>query len=224
MNRRTVAAACLFVAPVLHAVSYTLWPAGSEGSHAAQLAAAAAHPGAWTAATLTEAVGWLLLLPALAVLWFAIRGRGARLVTVGVWGAVLGTFGFYAGTVLNLVTIDIARLTHGAQVYDALRHDGHLALIAVLPLMLGLLSWVVLLAGIARAGWAGWWLPALGAVAVVASEMLGDVQGPVLLIAAFAPMAAAWFVVGVRLAGTPTVDVSSSPAGRDDDKSTLGAV
>jgi len=223
MNRRIVAASCLFVAPVLHAVSYLLWPAGSEGSDAAQLAGAAGHPGAWTAATVTEAVGWLLLLPALAVLWSEIRGRGARLVTVGVWGAVLGTFGFYAGTVLNLATIDIARLDRATQVYDALRSDGRLALVAVLPLMLGLLSWVVLLAGIARAGWAGWWLPALGVVAVVASEMLGDLQG-VLLVVAFAPMAAAWIVVGARLARTAPVDLSSSRAGREDDKSTLGAV
>lgn len=211
MNRRLVAAACLFVAPVLHAVSYLLWPAGSEGSDAAQLAGAAAHPGEWTAATLTEAVGWLLLLPALAVLWSEIRGRGARLVTVGVWGAVLGTFGFYAGTVLNVVTIDIGRLDSGAQVYAALRGDGRLALIAVLPLMLGLLSWVVLLAGIARAGWAGWWLPGLGAVAVVASEMLGDLQG-LLLVAAFAPMAAAWIVVGVRLAARGQAAVRATAA------------
>ena len=203
MNRRTVAAACLFVSPVLHAVSYLLWPADSEGSHAAQLAAAAAHPGAWAAAALTEAVGWMLLLPALAVLWFEIRGRGARLVTIGVWGSVLGVFGFYAGTVLNLVTIDIGRLDDGARVYDALRGDRLLAVAAVLPLMLGLLSLVVLLAGIARAGWAGWWLPALGAVAVVASELLGDLESPALLIAAFAPMAAAWVVVGLRLAARP---------------------
>jgi hypothetical protein len=211
VNRRTVAAVCLFVSPVLHAVSYLLWPAESEGSDAAQLAAAATHPGAWAAAAVTEAVGWMLLLPALAVLWFEIRGRGARLVTIGVWGSVLGVFGFYAGTVLNLVTIDIGRLDDGARVYDALRGDGLLAVAAVLPLMLGLLSLVVLLAGIARAGWAGWWLPALGAVAVVASEVLPGVQTPLLLIAAFAPMAAAWVVVGLRLTARPVVPASADP-------------
>ena len=55
-------------------------------------------------------------------------------------------------------------------------------------------------AAIARAGWAGWWLPAPGAVAVVASEMLGDAAGPG---PARSPPsrrgASAWVVLGQRL-------------------------
>src|SRR5947209_6697826 len=103
MNRRAVAAACLVASPVLHLVSYFLWPAGTEGSDAVQLATAAHSPGAMTAAALVEALGWVLLLPALAVLWQEFRGRGATLVTIGVWGSVLGVLGFVPSTVMNLV-------------------------------------------------------------------------------------------------------------------------
>ena len=94
MNRRTVAGVCLVVSPVLHLVSSFLWPAGSEGSDAAQLAAAGAHPGAMAAASLTETLGWVLLLPALVVLWSELRDRGRVAVGIGVWGAVLGVLGF----------------------------------------------------------------------------------------------------------------------------------
>src|SRR4051812_20990479 len=85
VNRRSIAGACLIASPLLHLVSYFLWPVGSEGSAATQLATAAAHPGAMLAASVVETVGWVLLLPPLAVLWNEVRGRGAALVGTGVW-------------------------------------------------------------------------------------------------------------------------------------------
>ena len=209
MNRRTVAAACLVAAPVLHLASYFLWPAGTEGSDATQLATAAAHPGAMTAAALVEALGWVLLLPALAVLWETFRARGSVLVTIGVWGAVLGVLGFVSSSVLNLVTVALARATSGLPAFTAIKGDGAIALVVVLPILLGLLALVVLLAGLARAGLAGWWLPAAGAVAVVLDQVTAESGNALVLSAAFLPMAAALIVVAVRLAALPVPRTSA---------------
>jgi hypothetical protein len=199
MNRRTVAAACLVASPALHLASYFLWPAGTEGSEATQLATAAAHPGAMTAATLIEALGWLLLLPAVTVLWETIVARGSGLVSVGAWGAVLGVLGFVSSSVLNLVTVDLAGTPQGLQAFTAIKGDGAIALVVVLPILLGLVALVVLLAGVARAGLAGWWLPAAGAVSVVLDQVTAESGSPLVLSIAFLPMAVALATVAVRL-------------------------
>jgi hypothetical protein len=200
MNRRAVATVCLVASPVLHLASYFLWPAGTEGSDATQLATAAAHPGAMTTAALVEALGWVLLLPALAVLWSEFRGRGSRLVTIGVWGSVLGVLGFVSSSVLNLVTVALAGTSHAAESFAALKHSGAIALTVVLPIVLGLVALVVLLAGLSRAGVAGWWLPVAGAVSVVLDQVTSDSGNALVLSAAFLPMAVALVAVGVRLA------------------------
>ena len=207
MNRRAVAAACLVASPVLHLVSYFLWPAGTEGSDAVQVATAAAHPGAMTAAALVEALGWVLLLPALAVLWNEVRGRGSVLVTIGVWGSVLGVLGFVSSSVLNLVTVALAGTPSGLAAYTAIKGTGTIALVVVLPILLGLVALVVLLAGVARSGLAGWWLPVAGAVSVVLDQVTSESGNPLVLAAAFLPMAVALATVGVRLAaGTARVE------------------
>lgn len=199
MNRRTVAAACLVASPALHLVSYFLWPAGSEGSTATQLATAVAHPEAMTAAALAEDLGWVLLLPALVVLWETVRARGSVLVTIGVWGAVLGVLGFVSSSVLNLVTVDLARTASGLPAFTAIKDDGGIALVVALPILLGLVALVVLLAGVARAGLAGWWLPVAGAISVVLDQVTAESGNPLVLSAAFLPMAAALVVAATRL-------------------------
>ena len=199
MNRRSVAAVCLFGSLVLHLASYFLRPPGSEGSAAAQLATAAAHPGATAGAGLVETLGWVLLLPALVVLWSEVRGRGRVLVGIGVWGAVLGVLGFTAGGVLNVISVDLARTRGGLAVYAAIQHDAVVFGVFVLAIMLGLVALVVLLAGLARAGMGGWWMPVAGLVSVVGDQATGDSSTPLLLSAVFLPMAVALAVVGVRL-------------------------
>jgi hypothetical protein len=199
VNRRAVAATCFVASPVLHLASYFLWPAGTEGSDAAQLATAAAHPGAMTAAALVEALGWVLLLPALAVLWHEVRGRGSVLVTIGVWGAALGVLGFVSSSVLNLVTVALAGTPSGLASFTAVKHSGSVTLVVVLPILLGLLALVVLLGGLARAGLAGWWLPVAGAVSVVLDQVTAESGNALVLSAAFLPMAAALVTVGLRL-------------------------
>ena len=207
MNRRAVATVCLVASPVLHLASYFLWPAGSEGSDATQVVTAAAHPGAMTAAALVEALGWVLLLPALAVLWNEYRGRGSTLVTIGVWGSMLGVLGFVSSSVLNLVTVALAGTPSGLAAYTAIKGTGTIALVVVLPILLGLVALVVLLAGLARAGVAGWWLPVAGAVSVVLDQVTSESGNPLVLAAAFLPMAVALATVGVRLAaGTARVE------------------
>jgi hypothetical protein len=214
MNRRTVAAACLIAAPALHLASYFLWPAGSEGSDATQLATAAAHPGAMTAAALVEALGWVLLLPALVVLWETFRARGSVLVTIGVWGAVLGVLGFVSSSVLNLVTVALAGTSVAVPAFAAIKGAGAIALVVVLPILVGLLALVALLAGLARAGLAGWWLPVAGAVAVVLDQVTAESGNALVLSAAFLPMAAALGYVGIRLpaVAVPRVAAELEPA------------
>jgi hypothetical protein len=212
MNRRAVATVCLVASPVLHLASYFLWPAGSEGSDATQIATAAAHPGAMTAASLVEGLGWVLLLPALAVLWNEIRGRGSVLVTIGVWGAVLGVMGFVSSSVLNLVTVALAGTESGLPAYTAIKGTGTIALVVVLPIMLGLVALVVLLAGLSRAGVAGWWLPVAGAVSVVLDQVTSESGNALVLSVASLPMAVALATVGFRLAAhDERVGWTSSP-------------
>lgn len=210
MNRRAVAGVCLIASPTLNLISHFLWPAGSEGSAATQLASAAAHPGAMAAAALTETAGWVLLLPGLVQLWADLRGRGRVAVGIGVWGAVLGVLGFIVSGVLNLVTIDLARSTHGTGVVLAIKHDGLIFDTVVLPIMLGLVAQVVLLAGVARAGLGGWWLPVAGAVSVVADQVLSDSANSLLVAATSLPMALALAAVGARLL-SPRVVPAADP-------------
>jgi hypothetical protein len=151
-------------------------------------------------AALVETIGWILLLPALVVLWSELRGPGAALVGCGAWLAVLGVLGFALAGALNLVTVDLAGTPGGAATYEAIRHDGRLVAAVVLPIMVGLVGLVVLLAGVARAALGGWWLPFSGAVAVVADQLFSDVENPLVLSAAFLPMAVALGTVGFRLA------------------------
>jgi hypothetical protein len=139
------------------------------------------------------------LLPALVVLWNEVRGRGSVLVTIGVWGAILGVLGFVASSIMNLVTVDLASSTHGPEAFRTIKDDATIALVVVLPILLGLVALVVLLAGVARAGLAGWWLPAAGAVSVVLDQVTSEAGNPLVLSAAFLPMAAALVYVGVRL-------------------------
>ena len=212
MNRRTVAGVCLIASPALNLASHFLWPAGSEGSAATQLASAATHPGGMAVAALTDTAGWVVLLPGLVQLWAELRGRGRVLVGVGVWGAVLGVLGFVGSGVLNLVTVDLARSTHGTGAFLAMKHDGLVVGIVVLPILLGLVALVVLLAGVARAGLGGWWLPVAGAVSVVADQVLADSSNSVLVAATLLPTGVAMAAVGVRLLGARRATMSPAQA------------
>lgn len=213
MNRRTVAGVCLIAAPLVHLASCFFWPAGSEGSAAQQVATAAAHPGAIAAAALADAASWVLLLPALVVLWQEVRtGRGATLVSIGVWGTVLGVLGYVGGTVLTLVTVDLGRSAGGAAVYEALKHDGTITAVVVLPILLGTVALVVLLAGAARAGLGGWWLPVAGAVSVVADQLTAEVENPFVLVVSFLPIAVALGYVGQRVLVDAARRTAAAPA------------
>lgn len=204
MNRRTTAAACLAASPLLVTASHFLWPAHSEGTHAQQLAAAGAHSGAWAAATVVETLGWVLLVPAFVVIWQLVESRGRGLTAVGVWLAVAGMFGYYGAGVMNLVTIVMGRQGDAARMVslgDSFRHDSGLFLLVVAPLLLGTLALVAVFAGLARAGWVGWWAPAAAFVAIAASQVLSDSENAVLLALALAPLTVTCLVVAQRLAG-----------------------
>jgi len=217
MNRRVVAASCLAASPVLVSASHFLWPAHSEGTNTQQIAAAGAHSTAWAAATLVETIGWLLLVPALVVLWQGVAGRGRRLTTIGVWVSIAGLFGYYGAGVMNLVTIEMGR-RHDPAVMTAfsqsLKHDNSLFLLIVAPLLLGTLALVVVFAGLARAGWVGWWVPLAAFLGIAASQALSSSENAPALVAAYLPMTIACIVTALRLAErrTATAATTGKPA------------
>jgi hypothetical protein len=213
MNRRLVAAGCLAASPVLVSASHFLWPAHSEGSKAQQIAAAGTHSTAWATATFVETVGWLLLLPALVVLWQCVTGRGRRLTASGVWVSIAGLFGYYGAGVMNLVTIEMGRRHDPAAMIaftQALKHDNSLFLLVVAPLLLGTLALVVVFAGLARAGWVGWWVPVAAFLAIAASQALSSSENGPALVAAYLPMTIACIVTASRLAGLRTTSTALS--------------
>jgi len=212
MNRRTSAAVCLAASPLLVTLSHYLWPAHSEGTQTQQIHAAGAHPDAWTAATVVETVGWLLLLPALIAFWGHVRGRARVLIMVGVGLSVAGVFGYFGAGIMNLVTIDLGRRHRDAEMASlvhALKHDSALFWLLVAPLLLGTLALVLVFAGLSHAGWIGWWAPIGVLIALVASQALSGSENALLLTAAFAPMTAACLATARRLAAEAT---DSTPA------------
>jgi hypothetical protein len=153
-----------------------------------------------------------VLLPALAVLWSEVRGRGSVLVTIGVWGSVLGVLGFVSSALLNLLTVALAGTSSGIESFTAVKDSGTIALVVVLPILLGLVALVVLFAGLARAGLAGWWLSVAGGVSVVLDQVTSESGNAIVLAAAFLPMAIALTTVGVRLATRPAADAPAPVA------------
>lgn len=212
MNRRRTAAACLAGSPLLVTTSHFLWPAHSEGTHAQQLAAAGAHTGVWAAATVVETLGWVLLVPALVVIWQSVNGRGQRLTAIGVWLAVAGMFGYYGSGVMNLVTIVMGRQRDSARMLslvDSFKHDSGLFLLVVAPLLLGTLALIAVFAGLARAGLVGWWAPAAVFTAIVATQVLSESDNAVLLALALSPLTVTCLVVAQRLAGLGGTSLAS---------------
>jgi hypothetical protein len=202
MNRRTFAAGCLVLAPLLVSASHFFWPAGSEGSDSEQIHAAALHPAAWTTATVVETAGWLLFVPGLLALWSLATGRGRVLTGTGVWLSVLGMAGYYGAGVMNLVTIGMGRRHDDATMaalMHALKHDPAMFWFLVAPLLLGTLSLFVAFLGFARAGLVGWWAPAAVLVGIVASQLLSESDDALLLAAAFTPITAACVGAARRL-------------------------
>jgi hypothetical protein len=206
MNRRTTAALCLATSPVLVSASHFLWPAHSEGTDAEQIAAAGAHSTAWALATWAETVGWLLLVPALVVIWLSVTERGRRLTAISAWLGIAGTFGYYGAGLMNLVTIELGR-HHDPAATDALmrslKHDPGLFWLAVAPILLGTLALVGVFAGLARAGVVGWWAPAAAFVAIASSLALSSSENAWALVLAYLPMTVVCIVTATRLTDTP---------------------
>jgi hypothetical protein len=207
-------AVCLAASPVLVSLSHLLWPAHSEGSTSEQIRAAGAHSTAWAAATFVETIGWLLLVPAIVVLLQSVTGRGRRTTAIGGWVAIAGLFGYYGAGVMNIVTIEMGRRPDPgamASFAQALKHDNDLFLLIVAPLLLGTLAFIVVFAGLARAGWFGWWVPAAAFVGIGASQALSESENALALIAAYLPMTVACIVAATRLA-KPQWPVVREPA------------
>jgi hypothetical protein len=215
MNRRSIVALCLAASPALVSASHFLWPAHSEGTDVQQLAAAGAHGGAWAAATVVETVGWLLLVPALVVIWQSVTGRGRWLTAIGAWLSIAGIFGYYGAGLMNLVAVEMGRRHDPATmaaVMHSLKHNSSLFWLLVAPLMLGTLALVLVFAGLVRAGWVGWWAPVAAFVAIAASQVLSDSDNAWALVAAYLPMTVASIVIATRLSDRAKAAMPEVPA------------
>ena len=199
MNRRTVAGVCLIAAPLAHLASCFFWPAGSEGRPPSRSPPLPRTPARSPRPPWRMPSAGCCCCRRSSCCGRRSAAAGATLVSIGVWGTVLGVFGYVSGAVLTLVTVDLGRSAAGAAVYEAIKHDGTVTAVVVLPILLGLLSLVLLLAGVARAGLGGWWLPVAGAVSVVADQLTAEVENPFVLAAGFLPMAVALGYLGRQL-------------------------
>jgi hypothetical protein len=215
--RATVAASMLLAAIVARIISIFLWPSGSDATHATELAAAAAHPAAWYAATWVEAAAWLLAIPAVIVLIGLARRRGATLAWVGGSALVLGYAMLGCATSsLNAVTGVLAAQPDPAsnlQTLDAL-HASPALMVPALAIELGMLGALLLAIGLALGHFANWALPGVAVLVVLASVVTSDSDSHIVILAGFLPLAAlwAWLAFIVLRHGTRPLAALEEPA------------
>ena len=213
-HMRRVAAAAAVIAVIGRVVSIFLWPPDSDASHARMLATAAAHPGAWNAATAAEAVAWLAAGFAVLTGLHLVTGRGTVLTRIGGWvyGSSLLALGFVGGA-MNSVTATLAGEPNRALMVGVQGHLHAPILDAFVTLiLLGELALVVFAVGLARARLTGWWYLALAVVAVSGYVVTASSSNHVVVLAGFAPLGASWLVLARLLLQAP---VSAGRTGGD---------
>ena len=108
LNRMLVGAS-LIVAPLVIVAQEWITPEpGGEREAGDVLAAIAEHPGRYEAAMLLGILAAILLIPALAGLALAIRGRGVLLAWLGGMLGVIGAVGFACQNAINIGFLELA--------------------------------------------------------------------------------------------------------------------
>jgi hypothetical protein len=133
-----------------------------------QLAAAAAHSGAWQAAALLELLAAILLPIAVAA---ALRGVAGRVATSARVVGVLGGMGMTLIASRHLFVYGLTAVDHASALAVLDRIDGSAADVAILFMIAGPLSLIVLAAALLRAGVVGRAV-VVGAVLFFVSDML----------------------------------------------------
>lgn len=200
MNRRRDASLCLIAAPIVYLLSQALWPPGSNEGNASQLAAVAAHPTAFAAATICEAVTWILLT-------VGAIGWSTRLQRLGrQWGfaatvtVFIGMIAFTCAAAVNLTVLPLARVSDrsaAVALKDSWAQEPVFVVI-VLMFYIGILGLLLLAVAVWRGGHVGWWLPLLMLTGVIIEEGFGG-HDALRAVLTYIPVAVALVVIGLIL-------------------------
>lgn len=212
LGRRRAAAVSLMLAPIVTVIGAATWPAGSDGSTADELRAAASHPGLWGLASLFDILPWVLLVPGTIGVLGYLRQRGRTL-------GMLGAIGIGAGAVatcivggVNLIVVPVvaAQPDRATAVHFMDTVTGQpTTLPFILCIYIGLLASILLALGALRGGLVRWWVPVLLVVGVVVNIALNNDLSGVAAAATFIPFATAEFLLGLALLSATD---SASPA------------
>lgn len=179
MNRRSISAWCLVVAPLVYLSTRFIWPHGSEGDTATQLAAAAAHPTAQVLAGLLEAASSWLAVPAALGVATRLTGRGRVLGLVAAAMAVCSSFAFSGVAAVNGYMTVMARNLDRSQavsLYDKVTSSPYLAIFVVL-IFVGIIGQTLLPWAAFRGGLVRWWVPALATAGAAIETVVSGVEG-----------------------------------------------
>lgn len=203
-GRRRAAAVSLMLAPIVMVLGAALWPAGSDGSTAEELQAAATHPAGWGTASVLDLLMWVLLLPGAIGILGQLRGRGRTLAMVGTIGVAAGAVATCVVGGVNLVVVPVIALqpdrATAARLLDAVTGQPVTAPF-VLLIYVGLVGVALLAFGATRGRLVRWWVPALLLVGIVVNVGLNNGLYGVASAATFLPLALAEAVLGVALFG-----------------------
>lgn len=202
LARRRAAAVSLMLAPILTVIDAATWPAGSDGSTADELHAAASQPGLWGLASLFDILPWVLLLAgAIGVVGF-LRHRGRTLGMVGAIGIGACAVATCVVGGVNLIVVPVVAAQPGRAA--AVRFmDTVTGQPSTLPFLLciyiGLIASILLAFGAMRGGLVRWWVPVLLVVGAVVNIAVNNDLNGIAAAATFVPFAIAEFLLGLAL-------------------------
>ena len=168
--RKTVAGACMVLAPLLFLVAFVVSPK-LETSAGKQLSVAAGHADRFYLANLVAMVGLFLVVPAVLGVMHMLRERRPEYSAVGGTLTLIGVFAGMVGQGVAFVVWEMAR--HGADsaantsVLHAVLHDTGTLVPVYIVGFLGAVGAVVLCAGLWMARVVDWWMATFFAVGVV---------------------------------------------------------
>ena len=168
--RKTVAGACMILAPLLFLVAFVVSPE-IETSAGRQLAVAADHVDRFYVANLVATLGLMLVVPAVLGVMHMLRERRPAYSGLGGTLALLGVFASLVGQGVALVMWEMAR--HGADsagntavIHGEINDAGTVVPIYVLGFA-GAVGVVVLAAGLWMARVVDWWMALFFAAGIV---------------------------------------------------------
>jgi hypothetical protein len=168
--RKTVAGACMLLAPLLFLIAFVISPE-LETEAGKQLSVAADDVDRFYVANLVALIGLMLVVPAILGVMHMIRERRPTYSGLGGTLALIGVFASMVGQGVALVMWEMAR--HGADsaantaVVDGVLHDAGTVLPIYILGYVGVIGVLVLAAGLWMARVVDWWMALFFAAGIV---------------------------------------------------------